>query len=87
MLWSLCLSQGLGAFAVRLFIFENNFIHDEEYHHGDAAVQDCGSDIVQPRRYKVTGYSRPGAVDGVHDAGHHTERQKIPHALAQDIPL
>jgi len=70
------------------FLFlENDFVDDEKHNHGYAAVEDGGADVVQPGSHKVTGHSGPDAVDGVDNAGDHTEGQQVPQTLFQDIAL
>lgn len=66
---------------------EDDLIDHEEHHHGDAAVEDCGADVIQPAGNEVSGYGHPDAVDGVDHAGDHAEGQHIPHTLLQDVPL
>ena len=72
-----------GFFALR----EDDLIHKEEDHHGDAAVEDGGADVVDEVRYQQTGHRHPDAVDGVDDAGDDAEGQHIPADLLCQIAL
>ena len=38
---------------------EDDLIDHEEHHHGDAAVEDCGADVIQPAGNEVSGYGHP----------------------------
>ena len=42
-------------------------IHKEEDHHGDAAVEHGGADVVDEVRHQQTSHRHPDAVDGVDD--------------------
>ena len=58
-----------GFFALR----EDDLIHKEEDHHGDAAVEHGGADVVDEVRYQQPCHCHPDAVDGVDDAGDDAE--------------
>ena len=72
-----------GFFALR----EDDLIHKEEDHHGDAAVEHGGADVVNKVRYQQPGHCHPDAVDGVDDAGNDAEGQHIPADLLCQIAL
>ena len=63
-----------GFFALR----EDDLIHKEEDHHGDAAVEHGGADVVDKVRHQQASHGNPDAVDGVDDAGNDAEGQHIP---------
>ena len=60
-----------------LALREDDLIHKEEDDHGDAAVEDDGTDVVDEGGHKQTGHRHPDAVDGVDDAGDDTEGDHI----------
>ena len=66
---------------------EDDLVHKEENHHADATVEHCGSDIVDPIGYELSGSSDPDAVDGVHDARNDDKGQQIPQGLIPDVAL
>ena len=75
--------SGLFGLALR----EDDLIHKEEDHHGDAAVEHGSADVVDEVRYQQTCHCHPNAVDGVDDAGDDAERQQIPADLFCQIAL
>ena len=62
---------------------EHDLVHDEENHHGYAAVEDVSADVIQPGGHEVTGHGGPDAVDGIDNAGDHTEGQQIRSIFSQ----
>ena len=66
---------------------ENDFIYEEEYHHGDAAVQNCRSDVVDPVRHQQSGHRHPDAVNGVHHTGHDAEGDDVPQRLIRQVSV
>ena len=66
---------------------KDDLIHKEEDHHGDAAVEHGGADVVDEVRHQQTSHCHPDAVDGVDNAGNDTERQQIPADLLGQIAL
>ena len=72
-----------GFFALR----EDDLIHKEEDHHGDAAVEHGGADVVDKVRHQQASHGNPDAVDGVDDAGNDAEGQHIPADLLGQVAL
>ena len=72
-----------GFFALR----EDDLIHKEEDHHGDAAVEHGGADVVDKVRHQQASHRHPDAIDGVDDAGDEAEGQHIPADLLGQVAL
>ena len=68
-----------GFFALR----EDDLIHKEEDHHGDAAVEHGGADVVDKVRHQQARNRRSHAVDEVNEASDQTECQHQAICLAR----
>ena len=66
---------------------EYDFINEEEYHHGYAAIQDGGTDIVDKVRDEQTCDCNPDAVDGINDAGDDTKGKHVPCNLLSGVSV
>lgn len=76
---SLCL---LG-FAFR----EDDLVDEEEDHHGNAAVEHGGANVIDKVRHQQACNGHPHTVDGVDNAGDQAERHKIPCDLLGQVAL
>ena len=74
-------------FLLGLPLGEDDLVDEEEDNHGNAAIQDRGADVIQPRGNEVPGHGHPDAVDGVNHTGDDAERDDVPHALPGDVSL
>ena len=66
---------------------EDDLVHHEEDHHGHAAIEHRGSNVVDPVGHELARNSNPDAVDRIDDHRHNAEGNHIPHALIPDVTL
>jgi len=64
---------------------EDDLIHNEEDHHGYAAIQNRRPDVVNSGGNILPGHRHPDAVDGIDDAGNDAEGNQIPQDLIPQL--